>query len=139
MNEQGGLKMKKKHPQNQTFDFALVEKWLENYFLDPLTSYYDQTQFQIDLFETDQEWIVEAILNDFKASDLRIYIQEKKLTISASNPPLYQPHYQRSRSIEFPFYINEQDISAVFTNGILEIFISKTKKGSGKNRYITLP
>ena len=138
MNEQGGLEMRKKHLQNQRFDFALVEKWLENYFLDPLTSYYDQTQFQIDLFETDQEWIVEAILSDFKASDLQVYIEEKKLTISATNPsPL--PNHKRSRSIEFPFYINEQEISAAFTNGILEIFISKTKKGSGKNRYITLP
>ena len=139
MNEQGGLEMRKKHLQNQPFDFALVEKWLENYFLDPLTSYYDQTQFQIDLFETDQEWIVEAILSDFKASDLQVYIEEKKLTISATNPPPYLPNHKRSRSIEFPFYINEQDISAAFTNGILEIFISKTKKGSGKNRYIILP
>jgi HSP20 family molecular chaperone IbpA len=139
MNEQGGLEMRKKHPQNQTFDFALVEKWLENYFLDPLTSYYDQTQFQIDLFETDQEWIVEAILNDFKVSNIQVYIEEKKLTISATPPLFYLPHHKRSRSIEFPFYINEQEITASYTNGILEIFISKTKKGSGKNRNITLP
>ncbi|MDR4947454.1 Hsp20/alpha crystallin family protein [Neobacillus cucumis] len=129
--------MKKKSPQNQTFDFALVEKWLESYFLDPLTSYYDQTQFQIDLFETDQEWIVEANLSDFKASDIRIYIEYKKLTVSARPPS--RTHLKRSRSIEFPFNITEQDISAAFSNGILEIFISKTKKGSGKNRYITVP
>jgi spore coat protein M/HSP20 family protein len=129
--------MKKKYPQNQTFDFALVEKWLENYFLDPLTSYYDQTQFQIDLFETDQEWIVEANLSDFEASDIKIYIEEKKLTVSARPPSRTQ--LNRSRSIEFPFYIKEQDISATFSNGILEIFISKIKKGSGKNRYITIP
>ena len=131
--------MRKKHLQNQTFDFALVEKWLENYFLDPLTAYYDQTQFQIDLFETDQEWIVEAILSDFEASDIRVYIEEKKLTISAAKHPPYTTHNKRSRSIDFPFYIKQQDISAAFTNGRLEIFISKTKKGSGKNRYITLP
>jgi len=139
MNEQGGLKMKRKHPQNQAFDFALVEKWLENYFLDPLTSYYDQTQFQIDLFETDHEWIVEAILSDFEASEIRIYIDEKKLSISAIKYPPSRTQQKRSRTIEFPFYIREQDISASYTNGRLEIFISKTKKGSGKNRYITLP
>ncbi|WP_180960113.1 Hsp20/alpha crystallin family protein [Neobacillus cucumis] len=131
--------MKKKHPQNQAFDFALVEKWLETYFLDPLTSYYDQTQFQIDLFETDHEWIVEAILNDYEISDIRVFIEEKKLTITAIKHPPSRTHHKRSRSIEFPFYIKEQDITASFTNGVLEVFISKTKKGSGKNRYITLP
>ncbi|MEH7417438.1 Hsp20/alpha crystallin family protein [Neobacillus drentensis] len=131
--------MKKKHPQNHAFDFALVEKWLENFFLDPLTSYYDQTQFQIDLFETDQEWTVEAILSDFEASEIKVYIEDKKLTISAVKHPPYLSHLKRSRTIEFPFYIKEQDISAAFSNGILEIFISKTNKGPGKNRYITLP
>ena len=131
--------MKKKAAQNQAFDFAIVEKWLENYFLDPLTSYYDQTQFQIDLFETEHEWIVEANLSDFNVKDIKIYIEEKKLTISVMKHPPSLTHHTRSRSIEFPFYIKDQDISASFTNGILEIFISKTKKGSGKNRYITLP
>src|SRR3954464_11121646 len=107
--------MRKKHLQNQPFDFAIVEKWLENYIQNPLTSYYDQTQFQIDLFETDQEWIVEAILRACQASDLQVYIEEKKLTISATNPsPL--PKDTGSRSIEFPFYIITVRISAACPN-----------------------
>ncbi|ETI70270.1 Hsp20/alpha crystallin family protein [Neobacillus vireti] len=130
---------KKKDDQNQDFDFDLIEKWLENYFLDPLTSYYDQTQFQIDVYETDKEWIVEAILNEFEASEIRVYIEEEKLFISAAKYPPSPDNQKRVRSIEFPFKINQQEISASFLNGILEIFISKTKKGTGKNRYITFP
>lgn len=137
---QGGLDMIKKKPlQKQTFDFDLMEKWLENYFLDPLTSYYDQTQFQIDLYETEKEWIVEAILSGFEASEIKVYIEEKKLMISASKSPPSPKQQKRIRSIDFPFQIITQDISATFLNGILEVFISKTEKGLGKNRFITLP
>jgi len=131
--------MKKKYPQNQIVDYAIVEKWLEDYFLDPLTSFYDQTQFQIDLFETENEWIVEAILTEFEESEIKIYIEEKTLNITAVKHPSTIHPQKRIRSIEFPFQVTKQEISAVFTNGVLEIFISKTRKGSGKNRYITLP
>ncbi|MFJ7726286.1 Hsp20/alpha crystallin family protein [Neobacillus sp. NPDC097160] len=131
--------IKKKQQQIQSFDFDLVEKWLENYFLDPLTSYYDQTQFQIDLYETEKEWIVEAILSEFEASEIKVYIEEKKLRISALRYPPSANHHKKSRVIEFPFYITRQEVTATFTNGILEVFISKTEKGSCKNRFITLP
>ncbi|MGZ3901486.1 MAG: Hsp20 family protein, partial [Bacteroidia bacterium] len=46
---------------------------------------------------------------------------------------------KRSRVIDFPFQINKQKVTAIFTNGILEVQISKTEMESGKNRYITLP
>jgi HSP20 family molecular chaperone IbpA len=130
---------KKKQLKNQTFDFDLVEKWLENYFLDPLTSYYDETQFQIDLYETDKEWIVEAILNDYEASEIKVYIEENKLMISASKYPLSMNNQKRVRSINFPFLIINQAVFATFTNGTLEVMISKVDRGLGKNRFITLP
>src|SRR3954468_1190388 len=103
--------MKKKHPPNQILDTDMVEKWLENYFLDPLTSYYDQTQFQIDLLETENEWIVEAILNDFEASDIKLFIEEKKLTISAKKSPPSSLQSSKIRSIEFPFLVVRQKVS----------------------------
>jgi HSP20 family molecular chaperone IbpA len=130
---------KKKQLKNQTFDFDLVEKWLENYFLDPLTSYYDETQFQIDLYETDKEWIVEAILNDYEASEIKVYIEGNKLMISASKYPLSMNKQKRVRSINFPFLVINQAVFATFTNGILEVIISKIDTGLGKNRFITLP
>jgi HSP20 family molecular chaperone IbpA len=131
---------KKKQLKNQTFDLDLVEKWLESYFLDPLTSYYDQTQFQIDLYETEKEWIVEAMLNEFEASDIKVYIEGNKLMISASEyPPSMKQKQKRVRSINFPFLVINQAVCAAFTNGILEVTISKIDRGLGKNRFITLP
>jgi HSP20 family molecular chaperone IbpA len=130
---------KKRQPKNQTFDFDLVEKWLEKYFLDPLTSYYDQTQFQIDLYETDKEWIVEAILSEFEASEIKVYIEGNKLIITASKYPPSMTNQKRIRCINFPFLVINQAVSAAFTNGTLEVIISKIDSGIGKNRFITLP
>lgn len=130
---------KKKQLKNQTFDLDLVEKWLEHYFLDPLTSYNDETQFPIDLYETEKEWIVEAILNEFEASEIKVYIEGNKLMISASEYPHSMNKQKRIRSINFPFLIINQAVFATFTNGILEVIISKIDKGLGKNRFITLP
>ena len=117
-------------------DYEQMEAWLKNYFLDPLTSFADQTQFRIDLFETEKNWIVEATLSDYDSSEIKVFIEKDKLTISAEKHP---SGAKRARVIDFPFEIIEQKVIAAFSNGILEIFISKTEKEIGRNRYITLP
>lgn len=139
MIQQGGMMMISKKDE-QSFDIEQMEIWLENYFLDPLTSYYDQTQFQIDLYETDKEWIVEALLSDYQSSDITVYVEDEKLIVTGKKNFLPSKINQkvRSRTIEFPFLIKKQKISAVFKNGILEILISKLEKGIGKNRFIAL-
>ncbi|MFP5111799.1 Hsp20/alpha crystallin family protein [Bacillaceae bacterium C204] len=130
---------KKKQRKNQSFDFEIVEKWLEEYFLDPLTAYYDETQFQIDLYETDKEWIVEAILSEFEASEIKVYIEGNKLVISATQYPPSMKQQKRVRSINFPFLVVNQTVYATFTNGTLEVVISKIDSCVGKSRFITLP
>jgi HSP20 family molecular chaperone IbpA len=125
----------------EPYDVQKMEEWLENYFLDPLTSFYDQTQFRIDLFETDQEWIVEASMDDYQASEITVNVEDKKLIISGKgrvSTSNMHGHIQ-TRTIEFPFPIKDQKITASFQKGILEIFISKLEKAFKKNRYITLP
>lgn len=129
----------KSKKNNQPIDFDLVEKWLENYILDPLTTQDDLTQFRIDLYETDTEWIVEALLDEFDCSEIKVFIEEMKLVISAGNHSKTSNQYKKVRSIHFPFRVVNQNVTAVFFNGILEVFISKTENGLGKNRYITLP
>lgn len=135
---QGGFFMKPKKDLSP-IDFDLVERWLENYCLDPLTTQDDLTQFRIDLYETEQEWIVEALLNEYDSSEIKVFIEEKNLIITARQPSTSPSLQNRIRSINFPFHIINQKVTANFINGILEVFISKTEKGLGKNRYITLP
>ena len=120
-------------------DYDQMEMWLKNYFLDPLTSYLDQTQFRIDLYETEKEWIVEAILSEYNSSEITVFIEKDKLTIHAAKHKPFSKKHKRSRTIDFPFLIIKQKVSAAFKNGILEIFISKSEKEPRKNRFITLP
>lgn len=122
----------------ESVDYDQMEKWLENYFLDPLTTFNDQSQFRIDLYETAKEWIVEAILTDFTSSEITVFIEEKELTITAVKHPLSY-HKKKVRTIAFPFQIINQKVTATFKNGILEVFISKSEKDLKKNRFITLP
>lgn len=134
--------MKRKNtPQNHPIDFDLVEKWMKNYFLDPLTSLCDYTQFRIDLYETEDNWIVEAVLNEYVSSEITVKMEEQRLIIAAQKHTrsTLGASPQKIRTIDFPFSIIDHKVSAAFNNGVLEIFISKTEKGLGKNRFITLP
>jgi len=131
--------MNRKKDDQSSVDLNQVEKWLENYFLDPLTSYCDVTQFRIDLYETEKDWIVEAMLEDYNSAEISVKTEDNKLIITALKKLKNVPGQKKIRTIDFPFPIIKQKINAVFTNGILEVFISKTEKGLGKNRFITLP
>ncbi|EIJ81298.1 hypothetical protein PB1_00085 [Bacillus methanolicus PB1] len=121
----------------QPYDLEAMEKWLENFFLDPLTSYLDQTAFRVDIFETETEIIVEALLPGYEPSHLSVYVEDNSLTISANNQPANIDR-TRIRKMEFPCSIINKHIHAVFQNGILEVFLSKTTPGTGKNRKITI-
>ncbi|MCM3691274.1 Hsp20/alpha crystallin family protein [Neobacillus niacini] len=123
----------------QPIDFDLVEKWLENYCLDPLTTQDDLTQFRIDLYETDQEWIVEALLNEYNSSEIKVFVEDNKLIITADKSSTPTSQQKRVRTIQFPFQVINQKVTANYINGILEVLISKSEKGLGKNCYITLP
>lgn len=127
--------------EDLTFDLLEMEKWLENYFLDPLTSYLDQTQFRIDLYETEKNWIIEALLNDYEPSEITVFAEDQKLIIKAVKTPLLSEKtaLKRVRTICLPFTIIDCKVTAAFRTGILEVMISKTEKGLGKNRFITLP
>jgi HSP20 family molecular chaperone IbpA len=138
INRARGIVMKSKKKM-QPIDFDLVEKWLENYCLDPLTTQDDLTQFRIDLYETDQEWIVEALLNEYNSSEIKVFVEENKLIITADKSSTPTSQQKRVRTIQFPFQVINQKVTANYINGILEVLISKSEKGLGKNCYITLP
>ncbi|WML48179.1 Hsp20/alpha crystallin family protein [Neobacillus sp. PS3-34] len=123
------------------FDSSGMEKWLEEFFLDPFTSFLDQTQFRIDLYETEKEWIVEALLMNYDSSEITVYISDQELTITAakSGNSSSTKDSVRKRIVTFPFLIIQKKIHATFKKGTLEIFISKTEPGLGKDRFVTLP
>jgi HSP20 family molecular chaperone IbpA len=138
INQARGI-VKMSYKDEKAIDFDLMEKWLKSYCLDPLTSLEDMSQFRIDLYETEKEWIVEALLTDFDSSEIKVFIEEMKLVITAVKTVNAAVLERKIRCITFPFQVINQKVSANFLNGILEVAISKTEKGLGKSRYITLP
>ncbi len=126
---------KNKKTQQHSPDSDQMEQWLKDYFLDPHTTHEDHTIFKIDIYETDDHWIVEADLKDYLSSELEVKIEGSILFITAFPSSLSK----KERRIHFPFPIIHHCVSALFQDGLLEIFISKKENGIGKNRYITLP
>lgn len=127
--------------EGSSINKSSLEKWLEDFFLDPLTSLLDQSMFRVDLFETNTDLIIEALLKDYDSSEISVYIEKNKLVITASKLSLssFNQSQVRVRTVDFPFRIIDKKVHAVFQDGILEIYISKNEDGLGKDRFITLP
>jgi HSP20 family molecular chaperone IbpA len=126
-----------KEKEDQPLDISVVEEWLENFFLDPLTSYQDETIFRIDLFETAEEYIVEAMLPHTNNSNITVRLDHENIIIDVATEKNNQENVKQ-RKISFPFSVIHHDVSANFESGILEVFISKDKMGNGKNRVIRI-
>jgi HSP20 family molecular chaperone IbpA len=120
---------------DKPLDISIVEEWLENFFLDPLTSYQDETIFRIDLFETAEEYIVEAMLPQTNNSNITVRLDHENIIIDVATEKNNQENVKQ-RKISFPFSVIHHDVSANFESGILEVFISKDNMGNGKNRVI---
>ncbi|WP_394232301.1 Hsp20/alpha crystallin family protein [Niallia oryzisoli] len=117
-------------------DLSVIDKWLETFFLDPLTSYLDETTFRIDLFETAEEFIIEALLEEYNASEIEVLLKDDSIWIQAGkNDTKIEP---KRRKIPFPFDILTHQVTASFSGGILEVFISKHTKCKGITRVVKL-
>ncbi|MBT2689631.1 Hsp20/alpha crystallin family protein [Bacillus sp. ISL-47] len=123
------------------FNLSEMEKWMENFFLDPLTSYMDQLTFRIDLYDTENEIIVEALLTGCVPKDVTVSLKENKVIIKAVKKelPLGKNGQPCMRKVELPFKVINKRVRAAFSNGILEIFIAKNEPGSGCDRNIMIP
>lgn len=115
-----------------------LDEWLKRFFLDPFTSYLDQIEFRIDLYETDQSIIIEAFLPQCDPSTVSIYVEKNHVTIEAylQDPRTLNSKSKHVRKISLPFNVVDLDINASMTDDILEVYISKHLPGSGKNRSI---
>ncbi|MDZ5472757.1 Hsp20/alpha crystallin family protein [Bacillus sp. 31A1R] len=121
--------------EEPSFDIEQMEKWLETYFLDPLTTYLDETTFRVDIFETDLEFIIEALLPDFNPKHISVYLCNNKIQIQTYKKGIGKKEYKK-RTIDFPFSVIEKYVHAHYSEGILEVYISKEIPGSGKNHFV---
>lgn len=107
-----------------------IEEWMTQFFIDPFTTLLDETTFRVDLFETNDEYIIEAELGEnIVKEDIHIEVKREKLIISIIDNKNTQVEDENkcSRSITLPFSIENKKVVANLLNGILEVKI--TKKG----------
>ena len=121
---------------DKPLDISVVEEWLENFFLDPLTSYQDETIFRIDLFETAEEYIIEAMLPQTKKSNITVKLDHENIIIDVATDN--KKEIAKQRKISFPFSIIHHNVNAIFESEILEIIINKEKICNGRNRVISI-
>jgi spore coat protein M len=103
------------------------DKLMEQFFLDPNTSVLDQFTFRIDVYECNEEYVVEALFNEKKPKKIKIRVNGDQLLITAlvSNKHTLREVESLERTVPFPFPINRKKITAAFSNAILEIKVSK--------------
>ena len=106
-------------------DINGIEEWMTQFFTDPFTSLLDEQTFRLDLFETGDEFIVEAELGEAISKEM-IALDVRKDHLHISILDSKQKEQERKRTVILPFPIEKKKISATFINGILEIKISKS-------------
>ena len=123
------------------FNLDELEKWMEDYYLDPLSSYLDQITFRIDLYDTEAEIIVEALLTGCVSKDVTVSLKENTVIIKAVKIDETDPIrccQPCMRKVKLPFSVIKNKVSANFSNEILEIFINKNEAGPGRDRDISI-
>ncbi|MEC1289598.1 outer spore coat protein CotM [Bacillus mojavensis] len=104
--------------RNDANDFDGMEEWLRQFFEDPF-AWYDET-LPIDLYETSQQYIIEADLSSLQPTQITITLSgcEFTLTVKSSEQTL-------EKQMMLPFYLNDKSIETECENQILTVAVNK--------------
>ena len=116
--------MNSPNDSGKTFDSREMEEWLDSFFLDPLTTYLDNTIFRIDLYDSEKAFIVEALLPNVKREQIEIVISDHLLQIKVKEN-LEKGVKMKKREIYFPMSLTDLKMEISFCHEILEIKICK--------------
>jgi spore coat protein M len=104
--------------RNDANDFDGMDEWLRQFFEDPF-AWYDET-LPIDLYETSQQYIIEADLSSLQPTQITITLSgcEFILTVKSSEQTL-------EKQMMLPFYLNDKSIETECENQILTVAVNK--------------
>ena len=110
---------------------------IDEFFTNPFPAH----SFQVERSETDTEYIVIAKLPGIKKEQIQLDIYERYITISVHHEENFTEENTKkqmvkrqqstqtvSRTIPFPYPINEKKIKASYENGLLQIRSVKPKR-----------
>ncbi|MBO1510150.1 Hsp20/alpha crystallin family protein [Metabacillus bambusae] len=121
-----------------------IEEWMTQFFTDPFTSLLDEHTFRVDLFETSEDFIIEAELGETKKKeDIQITTCIEKIKISVQSNVSNENEEEKNneeiaRTITLPYSIEDKEIIAAFNHGILEIKIAKNSSCEQKRNTIQI-
>lgn len=89
----------------------------------------------VDIYETEQDFIVEAELPEVRQSDIEIRIQDSTLTIEGERKlqrsttegyhRIERAHGRFARSFVLPGSVDQESVKATFRDGVLRIVLPK--------------
>jgi HSP20 family protein len=130
----------------------VMNQLFEESFIRPMRFGVVGRVFPVDVYETDADYVVEALLPGVKPEDVKITALRDTITIHATMKPLRQPKektdkagfYVRqeryegemSRTIELPTEIDAEKIIATYEHGMLTLHAPKVE--AAKPKQITV-
>lgn len=117
--------------RNDANDFDSMDEWLRQLFEDPF-AWYDET-LPIDLYETSQQYIIEADLTFLQPTQVTVTLSgcELILTVKSSGQTF-------EKQIRLPFYFNDKTIQTECENQILTVAVNK-EVGDGSSFSLQFP
>jgi len=122
--------------------------YLNDYFdLFDKTGYKEKEYMKTDIFESNNRYIIETDLPGIKKENIKINYENGYLTITVtkntltSNPSTYIRRERFYGEIKRSFYIgikNENDIKAIYKEGILQISFPKEDIKNNSSKSITI-
>ena len=119
-----------KQREQQKNEADVFDEWVKNFFLNPATSLLDHQIFPIDIYESDEEYMVEAVLENQDAANIKVRLCKNELNIHVASPAQPIQKYERAqkgmkRTIPFPFNLCSRKVTAEFSDPLLIIRIYK--------------
>lgn len=90
------------------------------FYLDPFTTFLDETEFRVDLYEVDEGYIIEAERKQTPKDRILIHIEDDLCTIV-----LDQPSGRKERNILFPFCLEALSIHAEVEKELIQVYIDR--------------
>jgi HSP20 family protein len=132
----------KRQPRN------LSEDLMDSFFGEPMMRY-NYTQTEIDMYEDEDNVIVELKAPGFKDEDIEINVEDDMLSITGKTTQSVEENKERkyyykemrtesfARSINLPVKVLAEKANAEFENGILKIKLPKAEEVKPKKISIT--
>jgi len=125
------------------------ERELEDFFRTFSLGYDDFSKGVMDVYETDDDFIIECDLPGLDKKDIRLDLENDNLRITAEKKVSdeskkgrffrQERYYGRiERTVRLPDYVDKNSIQAKYEDGVLKITVPKKESAKGETKKIPI-